>query len=97
MSCGEPHDVDCRAVLDRLYSYLDNELEDAACTEIREHLDACTPCLREFGLEQEVKRLVQRCCTRDPVPHELRAKVMARIEQARADSVWFGGERTSEA
>lgn len=91
MSCGEPHNVDCRDVLDRVYSYLDNELEDAACAEIREHLDTCGPCLREFGLEQEVKRLVQRCCGKDPVPSELRSKVMARIEQARADS-----ERASE-
>lgn len=91
MSCGHPHDVDCRDVLDRVYAYLDGELHDADCVEIRRHLDECAPCLREFGLEQELKKLVQRCCGHDAAPEELRAKVMARIEEARAQ-----GERVGD-
>lgn len=83
MSCGNPHDVDCRDVLDRVYTYLDDELGETDCAEIRQHLDECAPCLREFGLEQEIKALVHRCCGREPVPTELRSKVLARIEQVR--------------
>lgn len=91
MSCGKPHDVDCRDVLDRVYTYLDDELEEVDCTEIRQHLDECGPCLREFGLEQAVKQLVHRCCGSEPVPSQLRAKVMARIEEVRTDSERAGG------
>ncbi len=85
MSCGNPHSVDCRDVLGRVYDYLDDELENADCTEIREHLDECSPCLREFGLERVVKQLVARHCGCEPAPQELRAKVMNKIEQARAE------------
>lgn len=85
MSCGNPHDVDCRDVLDRVYTYLDDELEEVDCSEIRQHLDECGPCLREFGLEQAVKQLVHRCCAKDTAPDELRVKVMARIAEVRSE------------
>ena len=29
MSCGEHHDVDCSEILQRVYVFIDNELEDA--------------------------------------------------------------------
>lgn len=91
MSCGKPHEVDCRDVLDRVYTYLDDELEEVDCVEIRQHLDECGPCLREFGLEQAVKELVHRCCGKDTAPEELRLKVMARIEEARAQEEQAAG------
>jgi len=85
MSCGHPHDKPCSEVLALVYNYLDGELGDAGCGEVRKHLDECGPCLREFGLEEAVKRLVARHCGHDPVPHDLRAKVMTRIQQVRYD------------
>jgi len=30
--------------------------------QVRVHLDECGPCLREFGLEEAVKRLVHKHC-----------------------------------
>ena len=62
MSCGKPHEVPCTEVLAMVYSYIDGEMEDSGCAEIREHLDECGPCLREYGLEELVKRLVHNCC-----------------------------------
>ena len=34
---------DCGEVLARLYVFIDNELDDADCDEIRQHLDECGP------------------------------------------------------
>ncbi len=85
MSCGHPHDLPCSEALALVYSYLDGELGDAGCSEVRKHLDECGPCLREFGLEEAVKRLVHKHCGHDPVPRDLRAKVMTRIQQVRYD------------
>jgi mycothiol system anti-sigma-R factor len=85
MSCGKPHDVPCSEVLARVYSYLDGEIGDAGCAQIRQHLDECGPCLREFGLEEAVKRLVQRHCGCEDVPRELRTKVLARIQAVRVE------------
>jgi mycothiol system anti-sigma-R factor len=85
MSCGKPHEMPCSEVLARVYSYLDGEMEGGGYTEIRVHLDECGPCLREYGLEEAVKRLVHKHCGHDTVPAELRAKVLSRIEAVRAE------------
>jgi len=85
MSCGKPHDVPCTEVLATVYSYLDGEMEDSDYQEIRVHLEECGPCLREYGLEELVKKLVHKCCGHEAVPGELRAKVMTRIAAVRAE------------
>jgi mycothiol system anti-sigma-R factor len=85
MSCGKPHDVPCSEVLERLYTYLDGEIEDQSYAQIRQHLDECGPCLREYGLEEAVKRLVHKCCGAESAPSELRIKVMTRIRAVRAE------------
>ena len=86
MSCGKPHDVPCSEVLARVYAYLDGEIEGTTgYAQIREHLDECGPCLREYGLEEAVKRLVQKCCGSESAPHALRSKVLVRIREVRAE------------
>jgi mycothiol system anti-sigma-R factor len=85
MSCGKPHEVPCSEVLARVYSYLDGEIQGEGCIEIREHLDECGPCLREYGLEEAVKRLVHKHCGHEAVPSELRTKVLVRIQAVRAE------------
>ena len=85
MSCGKPHDVPCSEVLARVYSYLDGEIEDQGLAQIRDHLDECGPCLREYGLEEAVKRLVHKCCGAEAAPSGLRAKVLVRIRTIRAE------------
>ncbi len=68
MSCGNPHEVPCSEVLDRMYSYLDGEMDQVSYAQVRVHLDECGPCLREFGLEEAVKRLVHKHCGHEQVP-----------------------------
>ncbi|GAA1763497.1 mycothiol system anti-sigma-R factor [Nonomuraea bangladeshensis] len=85
MSCGNPHDTDCREVLDKVYAYLDGELTEHDVVEIRVHLDECSPCLKEYDLDKAVKALVAKHCGCDPVPADLRSKVLDRIAQVRAD------------
>ena len=84
MSCGKPHETPCTEVLDRLYEYLDGELDRERTHVIKEHLDECSSCLAEYGLEDAVKAIVKRSCS-DPAPADLRSKVMARIEAVRVE------------
>ncbi len=79
MSCGEPHRTDCHAVLAEVYLYLDLECDDGRRLIIREHLDECSPCLREYGIEQEVKILVARCCGSERAPDSLRERLRAKL------------------
>ena len=84
MSCGNPHDTPCSEVLDRVYEYLDGELDSDRVHVIKEHLEECSPCLAEFGLEDAVKSIVKRCCS-DSAPADLRGKVLRRIEAVRIE------------
>ena len=79
MSAGEEH-TDCSEVLGRVFFFLDNELEQADCQEIQQHLDECGPCLARYDLERTVKTLVARSCT-EVAPEGLRQKVMLSIQQ----------------
>ncbi|MFD6950765.1 mycothiol system anti-sigma-R factor [Nocardiopsis sp. TSRI0078] len=77
----------CSEVLDKLYTYIDGELEEPNCEQIRRHLDECGPCLEEHGLEEAVKKLVAKHCGCDPVPMDLRDKVLGRLSQARTEQL----------
>jgi len=79
VSCGDPHEIDCGQILNEVYLYLDLECSDDRRTVIQTHLDECSPCLREYGIEQEVKALVARCCGADRAPLELRDRLRAKI------------------
>ena len=85
MSCGNPHETPCSEVLDRVYWYLDGEVSEDDCEHIRQHLDECGPCLREYGLEEAVKRSSPSTAAAIPVPRELRGKVLVRIRQVQAE------------
>jgi mycothiol system anti-sigma-R factor len=85
MSCGNPHETPCSEVLDAVYSFLDGELDDDGRQTIRHHLDECGPCLQQFGIEQEVKQLVARCCGSDRAPEALRVRIVARLREVRVE------------
>ncbi len=85
MSCGDPHETPCSEVLEAVYLYLDGEQHGEDREHVRIHLDECAPCLRQYGLEQAVKTLVSRCCGSDPVPDELRTRVLTRIQEVRVE------------
>jgi mycothiol system anti-sigma-R factor len=83
MSCGNHHDVDCGEVIRQVYLYLDGEIDDPHRNEVRIHLDECGPCLREFGIEQEVKALVARCCGSDTAPDSLKDRLRLKLAEVR--------------
>ncbi|TQS42285.1 mycothiol system anti-sigma-R factor [Cryptosporangium phraense] len=82
MSCGGPHEIDCAEVLAEVWMYLDAETGSTERGKIAEHLDECGPCLREYGIEQEVKALVARCCGGEVAPDSLRTRLITTIREA---------------
>jgi mycothiol system anti-sigma-R factor len=81
VSCGNPHETDCSEVLELVYAYLDGEVDSADHDRIVQHLDECGPCLRQYGLEQAVKSLVNRSCACEHAPERLRVQIVTRIRQ----------------
>jgi mycothiol system anti-sigma-R factor len=73
-------DWDCSAVIDRVFFFIDNELDQADCSQVQQHLDECGPCLAKYDLERTVKTLVSRSCS-EVAPDTLRDKVLLSIRQ----------------
>jgi mycothiol system anti-sigma-R factor len=84
VSCGKAHDKDCSEVLDRVFFFIDNELESADSAEIATHLEECGPCLQKYDLERTVKTLVARSCY-EHAPETLRDKVLLRIREVQIE------------
>lgn len=57
---------DCEQLLGRLYEFLDGELDDATCADVRAHLEACRPCISQVDFEEAFKKLVARSCREEP-------------------------------
>jgi mycothiol system anti-sigma-R factor len=85
VSCGKPHEIDCGQILNEVYLFLDLECSDNRRAAIQHHLDECTSCLREYGIEQEVRAVVQRCCGSDRAPDALRDRLRAKIAALRVE------------
>ncbi|QSB15688.1 mycothiol system anti-sigma-R factor [Natronosporangium hydrolyticum] len=75
----EQSETDCREVLEEVYLYLDYECTNDRRALIHHHLDECSPCLREYDIEQEVKALVGRCCGDETAPDELKERLRRKL------------------
>jgi mycothiol system anti-sigma-R factor len=73
--------LDCSAALQRVYLYLDGEIGDVDVAEARAHVEDCAPCLREYGIEEEVKRLVRRSCGCEQLPDGMRDRILVRLRE----------------
>ena len=75
-----PHVLDgpcgnnCSDALDRLWEYLDAELEAPDSDVVRAHLAECQGCLEEYDVEVVVKNLVRRGC-QEVAPDTLRVRI----------------------
>ena len=73
------HETECDVVIDEVYLYLDLECSEDRRMLIAKHLEECTSCLREYGIEHEVKALVARSCGDETAPTELRNRLRAKL------------------
>jgi mycothiol system anti-sigma-R factor len=77
----EDQKTDCSVVISEVYLYLDLECSDDRRRLIQKHLDDCSDCLREYGIEHEVKALVARSCGDETAPRELRERLRVKLSE----------------
>jgi mycothiol system anti-sigma-R factor len=80
MSSDERASGDCGDYLERIVFFIDNELDEADCSDVRHHLDECGPCLRKYDLERTVKQVVARSCS-EAAPEGLRDRVLFQLRE----------------
>ena len=77
----EAQKTDCSVVISEVYLYLDLECSEDRRSLIQKHLDDCSDCLREYGIEHEVKALVARSCGDERAPRELRERLRLKLNE----------------
>lgn len=75
---------DCSEAIDRLYAYLDGELDAPRVAEVRAHLEHCSPCLEAFDFEAELRKVVVSRCAEE-VPAEVHLRILAALESLSDD------------
>jgi mycothiol system anti-sigma-R factor len=79
VSCGKPHETDCSEVLAEVWLFLDHECDVGRRRLLEKHLDECSPCLEQFGIEEHLKVLLARKCGGEHAPEGLKQRVREKI------------------
>ena len=67
--------ADCQETLDKLYQFLDRELDLAERREVEAHLSLCPPCRDVFRFEYNTLRFVGERCRETAAPPTLVERV----------------------
>ena len=81
MSCGKPHETDCSEVLAEVWLFLDHECDGERRQLLEQHLDECSPCLEQFGIEEHLKVLLARKCGGEHAPEALKQRLREKIRK----------------
>ena len=81
MSCGKPHETDCSDVLAEVWLFLDHECDGERRDLLQKHLDECSPCLEQFGIEEHLKVLLARKCGGEHAPEALKQRLREKIRK----------------
>ncbi len=77
---------DCADVMLDVWRFLDNELDPERRAAIQRHLDDCSPCLEEAGIDTKLKQLLALKCGGDHAPSHLRERIVTQLVAWRAES-----------
>jgi mycothiol system anti-sigma-R factor len=72
---------ECLKVLEQIELFLDGELDVDVGRQIRQHLEACGPCMDHSEFQRHLKELVREKCGCDQAP----ARLLERIRSALAE------------
>ena len=82
MSCGNHHDTDCGEVLAEVLLFLDNECDERRRALLAQHLDECSPCLAQYGLDEKLKKLLAAKCGGEHAPAGLKDRLREKLRGA---------------
>jgi mycothiol system anti-sigma-R factor len=87
--------IQCEEALQRLWEFLDGELQPKDEAEVRRHLEMCSRCYPRYDFQRAYFELMDRLKGRDSVPNGLRRQLFERILAEDAINGSGGGGSTS--
>ncbi|HLW60411.1 MAG TPA: mycothiol system anti-sigma-R factor [bacterium] len=67
--------MNCEEALEKLWQYLDRELDGESSSELQRHLEECRHCFSKVEFEQRLRAIVRRSCSGEQAPAELRERL----------------------
>jgi len=80
-----PCDIDCKEALERLYEYLDGELEPPSAEEVEQHFRLCQRCYPHLAMEESFREALHRARAGAEVPPELMGRVLRALEESQGE------------
>jgi mycothiol system anti-sigma-R factor len=71
--------ADCSQILAELESFVDREVVPERAEKIKEHLEACGPCLDRAEFRERLRQLVSSKCCSEEVPEALADQILAML------------------
>lgn len=68
--------ITCHEALERIYEYMDGELEGVTAEQVEAHFRVCARCFPHLKLERTFRARVQEAMTRPGIPSDLRSRVL---------------------
>lgn len=73
-------DVKCREAVERMFEYLDGELEDATREQVAEHFRVCSSCYPALAFEESFREALRRVQEGEQTPPAVRDRILAALE-----------------
>jgi mycothiol system anti-sigma-R factor len=71
----------CREVLERAFEYLDGEMAELDCVQLKAHLAECASCVEQLAEDEKLKRAIREGCPCEEAPATLRARILVQMTE----------------
>ena len=73
--------MNCRESLEKLYQFLDRDMDQVPMSEIKKHLDRCRHCWDRFEFEKLLKERLKKSCCKEICPDSLRQRIQSLLKK----------------
>lgn len=84
--------IPCEHVMDRLWEFLDGELENGDKVAVRRHLEICNRCFPQYDFQRAYFEFTRQVRDSDTAPSELRRRLFRAILEAEKGEEEGAGE-----
>lgn len=76
--------MDCKEVHERLFLFVDNELQEEFLISFQDHVATCPCCARQMVYTRKLLWLVRERCARCTAPRNLRHRILTSLPHRRS-------------
>lgn len=84
-------------MLEEVWLFLDHECDQTRRATLEKHLDECSPCLEQFGIEEHLKVLLRSKCGGEHAPETFKQRLRDKIRETVVEQTGISAADRSES